>query len=566
MIAALIAPAIPQLGTTAELPDSSPTVTTDAGIVAADHPIASKIGARVLADGGTAMDAGIATLLALGVVNPFSSGLGGGGFCLYRPSSSGRVTVFDFREVAPMKATRDMYVVDGEVKQKWMLRGGKAVGVPGEPAGLWAMAHHFGSLDWKRLVEPAHRLAEEGHRVTSLLVERLKNNAEKLNERPTLAGVFQEEDGSWVDEGDTLTRPALARSLNRLRNEGSAPFYHGEIASAIVDAVNRAGGIFQRKDLRRYAIATREPISGTYRGYQVYGMPPSSSGGTTLVETLNILEGYDLTSYGRTPKGIHLIVEALKHAFADRAAYLGDTDFAEVPLDRLTSQSYADKLRAQIKPASVLAPKSYGTKAPLPDDHGTTHVSVVDAERNMLACTSTINLSFGSMVFVPEWGLILNDEMGDFTAQPGVANNYGLVGTEKNAVAPRKRPLSSMSPTLILDPEGRPYMAIGASGGPAIITGTLFGFLNTVEFGMSPSEAIAAPRIHHQWMPYKLFMEAPAGMRSELEQMGHEIEVRPAWSNVQMVVRSDDSTWTGVSDPRKGGRPAASDRQSPGSE
>ena len=537
------------------------TVTSAGGIVAADQPTASRIGARVLARGGNAADAGVATLLALGVVNPFSSGLGGGGFCLYRPASTGEVTVLDFRETAPSAATADMYVVDGEVKEEWMVRGGKAVGVPGEAGGLWALSYKFGNQPWPTLVDPAHELASDGYRVHQLLVDRLKKGAKKLEKRPKLAAAFQEADGSWVDTGDTLQRPGLARTLKRLRDDGPAPFYEGPIADAIVAAVNEAGGIFSRDDLASYSIEVREPVQGTYRGKTVFSMPPSSSGGTAIIETLNILEGYEMSRFGRSPLGVHLTVEALKHAFADRAGWLGDTDFVDVPLQRLTSENYAAELRSKIKRDTVLPPKAYGSKAPLPDDHGTTHVSIIDRHENMLSCTSTINLSFGSMVFVPEWGLIMNDEMGDFTAQPGVPNNYGLVGTEQNVVAPGKRPLSSMSPTLVLNDDKSPFMAVGASGGPAIITGTLMAMLNTIDFDHSPARAIEAPRIHHQWLPYTLFLEDSMGMRDALEQKGHDIDVRPAWSNVQMVVESNqsDGTFTGVSDPRKMGAPAAAD-------
>jgi gamma-glutamyltranspeptidase/glutathione hydrolase len=549
---------------TAQSPDRAETVTSSAGIVAADHPRASKVGARVLKRGGNAVDAGVATLLALGVVNPMSSGLGGGGFCLWRSADEGEVDVVDFREVAPKNASRDMYVVDGEVKESWMIRGGKAVGVPGEPAGLWAMSHKWGALGWKKVVAPALELARDGYQVRTELAERLPKIEDELRERPELADLFQNDDGDWLAAGTTHRRPELAKLLERLKEDGIAPYYRGPIADDIVEAVNAADGIFTNEDLRTYAIQMREPVVGEYRGYRVASMPPSSSGGTAIIETLNLLEGRELSKYGRSAQGIHYVVEALKHAFADRAGWLGDTDFVDVPIDRLTSESYARKLRDEIQPQGVLDPEEYGSKAPMPDKPGTTHLSVVDRNRNMLSCTSTVNLSFGSMVFVPEWGLVLNDEMGDFTPKPGEPNNYGLVGTEQNAVAPGKRPLSSMSPTLVLDPKGRPFMAVGASGGPTIITGTLFAFLNTVDFGMGPAQAITAPRIHHQWLPYKLYLEEPLAMKTELETFGHEVEVRPAYSNTQMIVRNDDGTFTGVSDPRKSGAPASSESVSAG--
>ena len=542
-----------------QAPKEASTVTSASGVVAADQPLASRVGASVLEKGGNAVDAGVASLMALGVVNPMSSGLGGGGFCLYRPAETGEVKVIDFREVAPRKATRDMFVVDGEVQQEWTVRGGKSVGIPGEPAGLWAMTHKWGELSWDKLVEPSRKLAAEGYPVHKELADRLRRDAEKLEKRPKLAAAFKEEDGSWVDEGDTLERPKLGKLLGALKTQGIEPFYHGEVAADIVETVNEHDGIFTKEDLRHYSIQMRKPVTGDYRGYKLFSMPPSSSGGTAIVETLNIMEGFEFDGDGRSAQELHYVVEALKHAFADRAGWLGDTDFVDVPLDRLTSEEYAEKLRKTIKKKEVLPPKAYGTKAPLPDDAGTSHLSVIDKDENMLSCTSTINLSFGSMVFVPEWGLVMNDEMGDFTPKPGEPNNYGLIGTEQNAVAPGKRPLSSMSPTIVLDEKGRPFMSVGASGGPTIITGTFLAFINTVDFEMSPAAAITAPRLHHQWMPYKLFMEEPIAAKPTLEEFGHEVVVRPAYSNVQMIVRSGEGEFTGVSDPRKAGSPAKPD-------
>jgi gamma-glutamyltranspeptidase/glutathione hydrolase len=554
----LTTPALAQdSGDAPKVPDSAPSVRSSAGVVAADHPLASKVGADVLANGGNAADAGAAALLANGVVNPMSSGLGGGGFCLYRPVETGEVEVIDFREKAPKKATRDMYVVDGEVRRDLQLEGGLAVGVPGEPGGLWGLQRIYGQAEWKDVVEPAYLLANDGFEVGDALAERLRRLSDELEERPELAAAFKK-DGDWVEAGEMLERPNLAKTLEEYRDNGPMAFYHGEIAAAIVEAVNADGGRFQEADLREYMIAHREPITGTYRGYDVFSMPPPSSGGTTIVETLNILEGWTLSQMGVSAMSIHLITEALKHAFADRARWLGDTDFVDVPIDRLTSKEYAEKLRETIKEKGVLPKDEYGSHRQVPDDAGTTHVSVIDGEGNMLACTSTINTSFGSMVYVAEHGLVLNNEMGDFTPQPGEPNNYGLIGTGQNAVAPEKRPLSSMSPTLVLR-DGTPFMAAGASGGPTIITGTLYAILRIIDFDQSPSEAIAAARLHHQWLPMKLFMEAPLGMKKQLESWGQTPVVRPAFNSVQIVVRDEDGELIGVSDPRKGGAPAAVD-------
>lgn len=554
---------LPLAGVAQEQPDraKAPAVHSARGVVAADHAQASAVGARILARGGNAADAGAAALLANGVLNPFASGLGGGGFCLYRPEETGKVHVIDFREKAPQKATRDMFVVDGEPVRRLQMRGGKAVGVPGEPAGLWALQNRFGALKWNAVVEPAFKLAKDGFSVGALLEKRLASKADDLEKHPKLAALFKQ-DGEWVDEGDTLTRPGLAATLKLYRDEGPIVFYHGKIGEAIVEEVNAAGGIFSKTDLKTYSVANREPITGTYRGYQVFSMPPPSSGGVTLVETLNILEGFEFSEGRRDAESIHLITESLKHAFADRARWLGDTDFVDVPVDRLISKAYGQKLRQKIKRDGVLPLEAYGSHRQVPDDSGTTHVSVIDNAGNMLACTSTINTSFGSMVLVDEFGLIMNNEMGDFTPMPGKPNNYGLIGTSQNAVAPEKRPLSSMSPTLVLR-DGNPYLAAGASGGPTIITGTLLSLVNMVDFGMSPAEAIAAPRLHHQWRPEIMFAEPGIEGQDKLKNFGHRLKLGPAFNSVQIVVRHPDATLSGVSDPRKMGRPAAEPRATP---
>lgn len=529
------------------------TATSTRGVVAADHETASKVGADLLAKGGNAVDAAIGTLLALGVVNPFGSGLGGGGFCLVRPQG-GDVGVLDFRERAPQKSTPDMYIVDGKANIDLTTVGGLAVGIPGEARGLEALHQKYGKLPWKEVVRPARKLAANGFVVGELLPKRLAAKADALEKSPKLAAAFKQ-NGRWVEAGKRLRRADLAKALKLLEDKGAAPFYEGEIAAAIVKAANAEGGIFTADDLAGYRVTWRDPLRGEYRGYEVFTMPPPSSGGTTILAALNILERYDLGTLGYNPESIHRIAEAMKHAFADRARWLGDADFVEVPTERLVSKTTA--AAREVLPDGVLDREQYGTAAPPPDDDGTSHVSVIDEAQNMVACTSTINTSFGSKVYVPEFGLVLNNEMGDFTAQPGVPNNYGLVGTAQNAVAPGKRPLSSMSPTLILK-DGQPYMSVGASGGPTIITGTLLAMLRVIDFGWTPSKAIAMPRIHHQWLPEKLFAEGmPPSWLEVLSSRGHAVEVRDAYNSVQMVLRLSDGNLVGVSDPRKMGRPAA---------
>lgn len=536
------------------------SVTSKHGVVAADNVEASRVGAAILSAGGNAADAGAATLLANGVLNPFASGFGGGGFCLYRPIDTGQTHVLDFRETAPLNATADMFLVDGEPVRELQLRGGLAAGIPGEPAGLWALQRQFGALEWAQVVDPAVNLARD-YKVGPLLAARLRGRAEEaLNKHPKLADLYKI-DGEWAKEGDSLQRSALADTLALYRDEGPAVVYHGVVGEQLIEAVNKAGGIFQPADFSGYSVATRQPIRGTYHNFSILSMPPPSSGGLVLIETLNILELFDLRAGPRDAHALHIIAEALKHSFADRARWMGDADFVEVPEEHFASKEYAQKLAQKIKPQGVLPLEAYGSPtqnpAPLPpDDSGTSHLSIIDAAGNMLACTSSVNTSFGSMVYDEKSGIVLNNHMGDFTAQPGKANNYGLIGTAQNAVEPRKRPLSSMSPTLVLR-DGQPFLAVGASGGPTIITGTLLTMLNLIDFKMSPTEAITAGRIHEQWRPDILYVEPDIPGQASLEKWGHTLKVAPSYSSVQIVLQNEDGTQTGVSDSRKMGAPAA---------
>lgn len=525
--------------------------------MASDHPLASATGARVLARGGNAVDAGVTTLLALGVLNPFASGLGGGGLCLYRDAASGQVDALDFREVAPGKARRDMYLVKGKADPKLSREGGLAVGVPGEPAGLHALHARHGKLTWREVVQPAWLLAERGSHVGELLPKRLNQRADAIKKRPALAQAFSR-DGQWVSAFSWLRRPDLARALATLRDEGPAPFYTGEIARAIVSAAQAEGGVLSADDLAKYKVTWRQSLRGEYRGHTLYTMPLPSSGGLVILSALKILEGFDLASMGFGAASAHLIIEAMKFAFADRAAWMGDGDFVKVPTERLLSQARADARRARIDPSKTFPPEHYGTGVQTRDDAGTTHISVVDAAQNMLACTSTVNTIFGSMVYVPKFGLVLNNQMDDFSVEPGAANAFGLVGSAPNAVAANKRPLSSMSPTLVLSPEGAPYMIAGASGGPTIISGTLMALLRAIDFKQSPTDVVLGTRLHHQWQPNRLFLEeGDEALAAALGKLGHDIRSGSSYNSVQILVRSATGMWHAVSDPRKSGRPAA---------
>ncbi len=535
-------------------------ITSDRGIVAADEAQASAIGAQVLADGGNAADAGVAALLALNLSHPFASGLGGGGFCLYHEADDDQTHVIDYRETAPQQAHRDLFIVDGEARSDLARHGGLAVATPGEPAGLWSLHGRFGHLQWEDVVDPSIELARSGARVSDTLATHLETLADDLEQRPALAALFQDDDGQWLDAGDLMVRDDLARALTILRDDGVRPFYVGEIADAIVDTVEAHDGILSQDDLATYGVQRRQPIVADIGGHRIASMPPPSSGGIALVQAFQILD-HLVDDHHQTLDASyrHLAIEALKHAFADRARWLGDTDFVDVPVDRLLSEEYAAELAQRVRRDATLDTDDYGTVAPDVESSGTAHLSVVDADDNLLACTSTINTRFGSMVLVEEYGLLLNNEMADFTIKPGEPNVFGLMGNEQNAVEPHKRPLSSMSPTLVFDDQGRPSATLGASGGPTIISGTYFTLIDTLLGGLDPLTAITADRLHHQWIPPQLFAEHDAiDALDQLRSWGHDIEIRPSYSAVQIIQRTDQG-WIGVSDPRKGGIPAAPD-------
>ena len=536
---------------------SPPPIQAESGLVAADHELASQVGVQILQRGGNAADAAIATTFTLGVVNPMASGIGGGGFVLYYDRATDQVTVLDFRERAPALASRDMFIVDGVFQPELSVRSGLAVGVPGEVAGLWELHQRYGSLPWADLVAPAIELAEGGFEVGAFLAGRLVERNEMLMQRPELMRQLVTADNTFVGISDILTRPELAQSLRSIAEQGPEAFYTGHIAEEIVNAVNANGGGMALEDLETYEITVRQPIVGSYDSYTLYAMPPPSSGGTTLLSTLNILQPFDLTAMGHNSSSyLHVLAEAMQYTFADRAMALGDPDYVDVPVLDLINVDLGLERFERILPDATFPAENYGPLVvPPAEEGGTTHLSIVDSNRNMVALTSTINLWFGSMIVAGDTGIILNDEMDDFSAQPGVPNAFGLVGAEANAVEPGKRPLSSMTPTLIFR-DGEPFMTIGASGGPRIITATLQTFLNVVEFDMDISEAISAPRIHHQWIPQQLFLEweHPQDVRDNLATRGHVLTDVESLAAVQAIVV--DGTWLyGASDPRKSGAP-----------
>lgn len=524
--------------------------------VAADHPVASEVGVQILQAGGNAVDAAVAVGLTLGVVNPFASGIGGGGFLLVRDPASGEVHALDFREVAPRAAHRDLYLdADGQLMERASRDGGLAVGVPGEVAGWWAVHQRYGALPWADVVEPARALAAEGFAAGSLLEARLASN-DQLDAFPALRDAFSL-DGRLVVEGDVLVRSGLGETLAAVQADGPAGFYEGWVARDIVDSVARAGGILTLQDLLDYEPRWLAPVESTYRGHRIYGMPIPSSGGLVVAQVLEALEplaidrlGYDDAAFA------HAVITALAFAFNDRANLLGDGVDRAAVTEAMLGPVRMRQIVQGFDPTDLGDVDRFGPPAAGEDDAGTSHFSVIDADGMAVACTTTVNFSFGSKVHTERSGIVMNNEMDDFTAQPGVPNGFGLMGNERNAVVAGHRPLSSMSPTLVVDDDGL-VGALGGSGGPRIITGTLLALLQLIDFDATAEEAVSAPRFHHQWMPFVTFVEVGASPSwlSALPGMGHTVVPQPFGSAVQVVWRHD-SGWQAASDPRKHGAPA----------
>ena len=534
-------------------PARAPASATTHGAVAAEHPRAAEIGAEMLARGGNAVDAAIATVYAVCVLNASSCGVGGGGFMLIQ-EANGTVHALDYRETAPALAHRNLFRNGAAVLSNLSKRGGLAVAVPGEVAGLEAARARFARLPRATLMAPAINLARDGFPIGNHLASEIAGNASGIAATPALAHLLLHSDGSPLTEGETLRLPALAATLERVARGGADGFYRGPVATAIARGVGAAGGVLTTRDLAAYRPRWRTPLEGHYRDFDVFVMPPPSSGGMIL-EILNVLAGDDLAALGaRSPAYVHLLAESMKHGFADRARWYGDPAFTKVPLDRLISPAYGRELRARIQPDHVLPASRYGTEP----DHGTTHLSVADGDGMAVACTTTINTAFGAMVVGGNSGVILNNEMDDFAIAPDVPNTFGLIGGDANAVAPGKRPLSSMTPVIARsaggDVHGRRLLVIGGSGGPLIISGTLQVLLDVVDFGLDAATAVAAPRMHDQWAPPVLMLEGGYGddLRAALVTLGHEVRPLPFAGAVQ-AVGYRDGHFDAAADPRKGG-------------
>jgi gamma-glutamyltranspeptidase/glutathione hydrolase len=525
------------------------------GVVATASPPATAVGAVILEAGGNAIDAAVAVGFALAVTHPQAGNVGGGGFMLIRLASD-KTAFFDFRECAPAAADREMYLdAKGEVVPDLSLIGHLASGVPGSVAGF-AEAHRlYGSLPWSRLLQPAIDLARKGFPVSARLARSLESLATYRDRFPGLAQ-FAKPDGSPLKEGDLLIQPDLASTLQQISDQGADAFYRGPIADLIVKEMQAGGGIITKADLESYKVVERKPVRGTYRGYDIISAPPPSSGGPMLLEILNIAEGFDLKGGGfLTDASIHRMAEAERRAYFDRARYLGDPDFFRVPLAALTSKKYAEKVRSLITPqasrSNALAPALDEGR----EKGETTHYSIVDSLGNAVAVTTTLNDSYGSRVVVRGAGFLMNNEMDDFSIKPGVPNLYGLVGSDANAIAPGKRMLSSMAPTIVLK-NGELFLVVGTPGGATIITTVAQVIIDMIDFGMSLRDAVSAPRFHHQWLPDRISLEPgqfPVYLQRALIARGHELEIRTDPIGDVQAIAIQDGVACGVSDPRGGG-------------
>ncbi len=523
------------------------------GIVVAEEKTAAKIGSEILAKGGNAVDAAVATGFALAVTHPRAGNIGGGGFMLVHLREAGETVAIDYRETAPAAASRDMFLDDGGVvDEEAATRSYKSAGVPGTVAGLLHAQDQYGTLSRKEVMAPAIRLAEKGWPLTYYQTAMIESHRDLLTRDPAAKAIFFKEDGEGYLPGDHFRRPDLARTLKAISRKGRNGFYKGDVAQKIADAMAANGGLITTADLEGYEVAVREPVTGTFRGYEIHSMPPPSSGGVHIIQMLNMLETKPpFKSAGDSAPRLHFIAEIMRRAYADRAEHLGDADFVDTPVDGLISKDYAAALVAEINAARASTSSEVREGDPYPyEGPDTTHYSVIDKDGNMVANTYTLNLSYGSGIVAPGTGVLLNNEMDDFSAAPGVPNSYGLVGGEKNAIEPGKRPLSSMTPVLVFK-DGEPFLATGAPGGARIITATFNVIVNVIDRGMNIADAADAPRIHHQWLPDAVMYEPGLGVETKaaLEAMGHTLQPFD-WYARPASAQTEDGWFYGYADSR----------------
>ncbi len=524
------------------------------GMVVTSHFLATHSAQDVLKKGGNAIDAAVTAAFSLAVTQPRSGNIGGGGFMLISSEKNNEVVAVDYREKAPAGATVDMFLdKEGNADSQLSRYSHLAAGVPGTVAGLALALETYGTISLKEAMAPAIKLAEEGFVVTPRFSDGLKDKQEMLKKWDSSNKIFYKPDGSFYEPGELFVQKDLAATLKRIAEQGAQEFYVGKTAELLVAEMAKHGGLITMEDMKNYAPTMRTPVHGQYRGYDIYSMSPPSSGGVHIVQILNILEGYPIAEYGHnSAQTIHLMAEAMKRAYADRSFYLGDEDFVKVPLQGLTSKDYAKKIREGIDmdkatPSSTIAP---GKPQPY-ESSETTHFSIVDNFGNAVSNTYTINFSYGSGIVVDGAGFLLNNEMDDFSAKPGVPNAYGLIGGEANKVEPNKRMLSSMSPTIVKQ-HGKNFLVTGSPGGSRIITTTLQVIMNVIDHGLNIQSAVAAPRFHHQWLPDELRIEEGISVDTIkiLQGKGHEVQQKSAMGAIQSIMVKDGMMYGGA-DPRR---------------
>ena len=535
--------------------DRSVPVEAKNGMVVTSHTLATEVALKVLKEGGNAVDAAVTAGFALAVTQPRSGNIGGGGFMLISSEEKKDVVAIDYREKAPAAATRDMFLgEDGNADPNLSRYSHISSGVPGTVAGLALALEKYGTISLAESLAPAIELAEKGFVVTPRFSKGVKSKQDMLFKFEAGKKKFLKPDGSFYEPGDVYIQTDLAETLKRIAENGIKGFYEGKTAELIVAEMKKGNGLITLDDLKNYEPRIRKPVQGTYRGYDIYSMSPPSSGGAHIIQILNILEAYPIRNLGHnSAKTIHLMAEAMKRAYADRSKYLGDSDFVDVPLDGITSKEYAAALRADIDPN--FASNSQNILPGNPPDfesNETTHFSIADKFGNVVANTYTINFSYGSGIVVEGAGFLLNNEMDDFSAKPGVPNAYGLLGGEANKIEPNKRMLSSMSPTIVMK-EGKNFLVAGSPGGSRIITTTLQVIMNVIDHQLNVQAAVNAPRIHHQWLPDEIRIEeglSPDTIRL-LECMGHTVNEKSAMGAIQSIMIAEDGTLYGGADPRR---------------
>jgi gamma-glutamyltranspeptidase/glutathione hydrolase len=529
------------------------------GMVSSQEAIASQIGVDILKQGGNAVDAAVAVAYALAVTLPRAGNIGGGGFMLVHLAEQNKTIAIDYRETAPAKAHKDIFLDEqGNAVDKLSREHGLAVGVPGTVMGMELALKQYGTMKMAQVIKPAIKLAKDGIVVTSDLSNSLAGLKSRITQWPSSAAIFYHADGSNYQVNELLKQPELAQSLSLIAQKGSKGFYQGETAEKIVSAVQNAGGVMSLTDLANYKVVEREPVRGNYRGYEVVSMPPPSSGGIHIIEMLNVLEQFPIDKLGHNSANtLHLMAETMKYAYADRSEYLGDPDFVTVPVKQLTSKEYAKEIASKIAinkttPSSEIKP---GKLAPYESDQ-TTHFSVIDKWGNAVANTYTLNFSYGSGLVAKGTGILLNNEMDDFSVKPGTPNGYGLIGGEANAVQGNKRPLSSMSPTMVMK-DGKPFIVTGSPGGSRIINITLQMIMNVIDHNLNIAEATAAARMHHQWLPDFIWVEHTLNRDtiSLLEAKGHKVKVQESIGSTQSIMMTEQGLF-GASDPRRAGSAA----------